>query len=131
MAHELTFESPGFGKRIKGMLGVDFYRLFHTHMFYIFLAIAALIPALILGTSDSAEAVEPVFRNTWSIIAANSPIYAVSDMGEYANMNMVFIFGGIMVSGISNVVICLIGGVLFSGGLGAASSLILNKTSLV
>ena len=37
-------------------------------------------------------------KNTWSIIAANSPIYAVSDMGEYANMNMVFIFGGIMVS---------------------------------
>lgn len=34
-------------------------------------------------------------------------------------------------SGISNVVICLIGGVLFSGGLGAASGLILNKTSLV
>lgn len=34
-------------------------------------------------------------------------------------------------SGISNVVICLIGGVLFSGGLGAVSSLILNKTSLV
>lgn len=34
-------------------------------------------------------------------------------------------------SGIFNVVICLIGGVLFSGGLGAVSSLILNKTSLV
>lgn len=32
------------------------------------------------------------------IIAADTPIYAVSDMGEYANMNMVFIFGGIMVS---------------------------------
>lgn len=98
MTRELKFESPSFGKRIKGMLGVDFYRLFHTPLFYIFLAIAALIPALILGTTDSAEGVEPLYTNTWNIIAANTPIYAVSDMGEYANMNMVFIFGGIMVS---------------------------------
>lgn len=98
MTRELKFESPSFGKRIKGMLGVDFYRLFHTPLFYIFLAIAALIPALILGTTGSAEGVEPLYTNTWNIIAANTPIYAVSDMGEYANMNMVFIFGGIMVS---------------------------------
>ena len=48
---ELKFESPSFAKRLKGMLGVDFYRLFHTPMFYIFLAIAAFIPALILGTT--------------------------------------------------------------------------------
>ena len=44
---EITFESPSFGKRIKGMLGVDFYRLFHTPLFYIFLAIAAIIPAMV------------------------------------------------------------------------------------
>lgn len=98
MARELQFESPSFGKRLKGMLGVDFYRLFHTPMYYIFLAIAAIIPAMILGTTGSAEGVEPLYTNTWSIIAANTPIYAVSDMGQYANMNMVFIFGGIMVS---------------------------------
>lgn len=98
MAHELRFESPSFGRRLKGMLGVDFYRLFHTPLFYIFLVIAAIIPALVLGTSGSAEGVEPLYTNTWNIIAANTPIYAVSDMGEYANMNMVFIFGGIMVS---------------------------------
>lgn len=97
-ANELNFESPSFIKRLKGMMGVDFYRLFHTPMFYIFLAIAALIPALILGTSGSDEGAAPLYTNTWNIIAANTPIYAVSDMGEYANMNMVFIFGGIMVS---------------------------------
>lgn len=34
-------------------------------------------------------------------------------------------------SGIGNVMICLIGGVLFSVGLGAVSNLVLNKTSLV
>lgn len=96
--NKLKFESPSFGERLKGMLGVDFYRLFHTPMFYIFLAIAALIPALILGTSGTAEGAEPLYGNMWNIIAANTPVYAVSDMGEYANMNMVFIFGGIMVS---------------------------------
>lgn len=99
-AHELKFESPSFFKRLKGMLGVDFYRLFHTPMFYIFLVIAAIIPAMILGTTgtEAAEGTASVYTNTWQIIAANTPIYAVSDMGEYANMNMVFIFGGIMVS---------------------------------
>lgn len=94
---ELKFESPSFTRRLKGMLGVDFYRLFHTPMFYIFLAIAAIIPAMILGTSGSGNAA-PLYTNTWQIIAADTPLYAVSNMGEYANMNMVFIFGGIMVS---------------------------------
>lgn len=94
---ELKFESPSFLWRLKGMLGVDFYRLFHTPMFYIFLAIAAVIPAMILGTSGTGGA-EPMYTNTWQIIAAQTPLYVVSDIGEYANMNMVFIFGGIMVS---------------------------------
>ena len=48
-AHELKFESPSFFTRLKGMLSVDFYRLFHTPMYYIFLAIAAIIPAMILS----------------------------------------------------------------------------------
>lgn len=100
MTRALKFETPSFTKRLRGMLGVDFYRLFHTPMFYIFLVIAAIIPAMILGTSgsDTAEGVAPLYTNTWQIIAADTPIYAVSDMGQYANMNMVFIFGGIMVS---------------------------------
>jgi hypothetical protein len=97
---ELVFESPSFFKRLKSMLGVDFYRLFHTPMFYIFLLIAALIPAMILsttGTDSSGESV-PMYSNAWQMIAASKPLYVVNDMGEYANMNMVFIFGGIMVS---------------------------------
>ncbi len=95
--NELKFENPTFIERIKGMLGVDFYRLFHTPLFYIFVAIAAIIPAMILGTSGM-EGSEPIFTNTWNMIAANNPIYVVGNIGEYANMNMVFIFGGIMVS---------------------------------
>lgn len=95
---EPRFESPSFSKRLKGMLGVDFYRLFHTPMFYIFLAIAAIIPAMILGTTGTTEGTGPLYTNTWDIIAADTPLYIVSTIGDYANMNMVFIFGGIMVS---------------------------------
>lgn len=99
-ARQLKFKSPSFLERLKGMLGVDFYRLFHTPMFYIFLVIAAIIPAMILGTTgaESAEGAAILYTNTWHIIATENPLYVVSDIGEYANMNMVFIFGGIMVS---------------------------------
>ena len=47
MENTLKFENPTFSQRMKGMLGVDFYRLLHTPMFYIFLAIAAIIPAMV------------------------------------------------------------------------------------
>ncbi len=97
----LRFDKPSFSKRLRGMLGVDFYRLFHTPMFYIFLAIAAIIPAMVLsmtGMGGPNGGGQPLFTNTWQIIAADSPLYVVNDIGEYANMNMVFIFGGIMVS---------------------------------
>ena len=97
---QLLFESPGFFQRLKSMMGVDFYRLFHTPLFYIFLAIAAIIPAMVLGTTgmETAKGAVPMYTNTWQMIAAKTPLYMVSDIGEYANMNMVFIFGGIMVS---------------------------------
>lgn len=94
---EIKFESPSFTKRLRGMLGVDFYRLFHTPLYYIFLAIAAIIPAMILGMT-TVEGGAPLYSNTWNIVAADTPIYVFNGIGEYANMNMVFIFGGIMVS---------------------------------
>lgn len=96
---ELKFESPSFLTRIKGMLSVDFYRLFHTPLFYIFIAIAAIIPAMIIGTTgmDSSQTAA-IFTNTWHAIAVEKPLYVIENIGQYANMNMVFIFGGIMVS---------------------------------
>ncbi|MGN0386803.1 MAG: hypothetical protein ACI4EX_13095 [Lachnospiraceae bacterium] len=100
--HELNFESPSFFKRLKGMLGVDFYRLFHTPMFYIFLIISALISAMVLGMtsvpSPDGTITEPLYTNAWQIIAAETPLYVVNNIADYANMNMVFIFGGIMIS---------------------------------
>ena len=103
MESRLQFQNPTFTERIKGMLGVDFYRLFHTPLFYIFLGIAAIIPAMIVGTGgmenpQTGEVGTQLYTNVWNIVAANKPLYVISDIGEYANMNMVFIFGGIMVS---------------------------------
>lgn len=95
---ELHFETPSFFKRLKGTLSVDFYRLFHTPLFYIFIAIAAIIPALVSMGGASGNDGARLFDSAWQIVAADSPLYVVNDMGEYANMNMVFIFGGIMVS---------------------------------
>ena len=102
MAQRLQFESPSFWARLKGMLGVDFYRLFHTPLYYIFLAIAAIIPAMVSGFTSmpdqNGNVMEPLYENAWQIIAAAEPLYVIKSIADYANMNMVFIFGGIMVS---------------------------------
>lgn len=99
---ELKFISPSFTQRLKGMLGVDFYRLSHTPLFYIFLAIAAIIPAMVSAMTmmpdQNGNTMEPLYSNVWQIIAATEPLYVVRSIADYANMNMVFIFGGIMVS---------------------------------
>ena len=97
--NDLKFDTPSFGERIKGMLSVDFYRLFNTPLFYIFLAIAAVIPAMIIGTTGmEGSQTGALFTNVWQAIAVDSPLYVIQNIGQYANMNMVFIFGGIMVS---------------------------------
>ncbi len=102
MTLEQKFESPSFIKRLRGMLGVDFYRLFHTPLFYIFLAIAAIIPAMVSAMTmmpdQNGQTMEPLYSNVWQIIAASKSLYVIEGIADYANMNMVFIFGGIMVS---------------------------------
>ena len=102
MTKEIRFESPSFARRIKGMLGVDFYRLFHTPLFYIFLVIAAIIPAMVSAMTmmpdQNGNTMEPLYSNVWQIIAASKSLYVIETIADYANMNMVFIFGGIMVS---------------------------------
>jgi len=98
---EIRFETPAFTRRLKGMLGVDFYRLFHTPLFYIFLAIAAIIPAMVSAMTmmpDPSGNTINLYSNVWQIIAASKSLYVIEGIADYANMNMVFIFGGIMVS---------------------------------
>lgn len=99
----LEFKNPSLIDRIKGMLSVDFYRLFHTPLFYIFLGIAAIIPALVsmgMSTTDptTGQITGSSLENIWIMVAVEKPLYVVNNIAEYANMNMVFIFGGIMVS---------------------------------
>ena len=111
---ELKFESPSFGKRLKGMLGVDFYRLFHTPMFYIFLVIAAIIPALVsMPGQDGSTA--SLYSNVWQIIAASKPLYVIESIADYANMNMVFIFGSFEVN-IGSLILAIFGKMVMSLG---------------
>ena len=100
--NNIEFKNPSLTERIKSMLSVDFYRLLHTPLFYIFLAIAAIIPAMVSAMTmmpdQNGNMMEPLYANVWQIMAAKEPLYVIKTIGDYANMNMVFIFGGIMVS---------------------------------
>ena len=111
-----VFESPKFTDRVKSMLKLDFYRLFHTPVFYIMLGVAALIPAMVLALSiadvapppsssphavNTPQMVMPAFDNTWQLIEstggsaiADNPL----DFAGFANINMLFIFAGLLMS---------------------------------
>lgn len=104
-------------KRMRSLLKLDFYRLFHTPLFYIMLIIAAIIPAMVLGMSgvettgtyggnsyapetvQTAPAME--FTNAWQLIESTggSAVGAnPMDFGGYANINMLFIFAGLLMA---------------------------------
>lgn len=88
-----------FATRMTAMLRLDFYRLFHTPVFYLVVAFAALIPAMVLCLAGGdASAAQASFTNTWQVLSSATPTYVVSDMGEYANINMIYIFGGVLLS---------------------------------
>jgi len=109
------FKSPTFKNRVGSMLNLDFYRLFHTPVFYIMLTISAIIPAMVLSlsgadlttsdnspyVSNSAQMSMPEFDNTWQLIestggsaVADNPL----DFAGFANINMVFIFAGLLMA---------------------------------
>ena len=109
------FESPPFGRRVKSMLKLDFYRLFNTPAFYMMLLIAAMIPALVLtmGGMETPETSNPnsvsvnasspsvEITNAWQLIestggsaVADNPL----DFAGFANINMLFIFAGLLLS---------------------------------
>ncbi|BEH02684.1 hypothetical protein brsh051_19650 [Brooklawnia propionicigenes] len=108
----VTIASPGasrtaVGPRVASLLRLDFYRLFHTPAFYIMLLISALIPALLVATSGSdASGVAGtnqavVYTNAWQLIESAGGSTAGAnplDFGGYANINMVFIFAGLLMA---------------------------------
>lgn len=89
---------------LASMLRLDFYRLVHTPALYVMLLIAAMIPALMaMGGSDASTGASSgiAITNTWQLVeslgesaAGENPL----DMGAYANINMVFIFAGLLMA---------------------------------
>ena len=84
---------------LKSMLKLDFYRLFHTPALYIMLLIAAMIPALMASMTGEDGTI--MYQNAWSLVESiggsqvgENPM----DFSGYANINMVFIFAGILMS---------------------------------
>jgi hypothetical protein len=122
-------EKKNFKTRLRSMLKLDFYRLFHTPVFCIMLCISAIIPAMLLTMSGQDLAVNPnlpdersalvgqaldvgrdlvvsgqtgrEYTNTWELIESTGGSAAGAnplDFGGYANINMVFIFAGLLMA---------------------------------
>lgn len=87
------------GLRLRSMFRLDFYRLLHTPALYIMLAISAMIPAMILTTSGEESGI--VYNNAWQLVESLGGSAAGAnpmDFSGYANINMVFIFAGLLMS---------------------------------
>jgi hypothetical protein len=109
-----TIESGNLFVRVRSMLKLDFYRLFHTPAFYIMLLIAAIIPALIMTSSgvdpnaagtavENTVAAAPVteIENAWQLVESTrgtASEYNMMNMGAFANINMLYIFAGLLMS---------------------------------
>jgi hypothetical protein len=94
------------------MLRLDFHRLFHTPILYVMLTVSAIIPALLLTTTGldaSGAPADPSGRpappsvehtNVWQLIESTGRSGGADplDFGGYANINMVFIFAGLLMA---------------------------------
>lgn len=92
----------GLWARMRSMLKLDFYRLFHTPLLYIMILVSALIPALVLtmvGANEEASA--QTFTNVWQVVemvSGENTGKGLMDLAVMCNINMVFIFVAIFVS---------------------------------
>jgi hypothetical protein len=99
-----TVRSNGIIARLRPLLKLDFYRLFHTPAFYIMLGIAAIIPAMILtmgGAGQDGAAPAMVISNAWQLIESTGGSAVAAnplDFAGFANINMVFIFAGLLMA---------------------------------
>lgn len=87
-------------KRLLPMLKLDFFRLFHTPAFYIMVAVAAMIPALVLtmvGANETGDV--QTFTNVWQVFEGLSGNTAgLMDFANMTNVNMVYIFAALLLS---------------------------------
>lgn len=92
-------ERPGRSLKTEAMLRMDFYRLIHTPAFYIILLISAIIPAMILCMGGDESGV--MYTNAWQLvesISGSAVAEDAMDFAGYANINMVFIFEGLLMA---------------------------------
>lgn len=109
---EIKFEKNTFGRRLKSMLSLDFRRMFTSPMFYIIVAVAAVIPVLVLvmttsvaggttvdpitGMEETVE-MEPI-TNTWQVIESVSGEGGMSsDIMSMCNINLLFFAAAVLV----------------------------------
>ena len=89
-----------FFRRLFPMIKLDFYRLFHTPIFYIMIAVSALIPALVMtmvGANEAGDA--QTFTSVWQVIEGLSGNTAgLMDFANMANVNMLYIFTALLVA---------------------------------
>ena len=96
--------------RIASMLRLDFYRLLHTPALYIMLGVSAIIPAMFLTMTGMETPTAPgaapqpttpgvEYTNTWQLIESTGGTATNAlDFAGYANINMVFIFAGLLMA---------------------------------
>lgn len=111
-ANEIKFEHNSFGKRLKSMLSVDFRRMFTMRLFYIMVAIAAVIPVLVLvmtTTVGGTTSIDPItgeekvvemepITNTWQAVESISGEGGMSsDIMSMCNINLLFFMAAVLV----------------------------------
>ena len=100
MSTTANTKSKQFYNRLMPMIKLDFYRLFHTPIFYIMVLVAALIPALVMTMVGANEGMDvQTYTNVWQVFEGLSGNTAgLMDFANMANINMVYIFAALMLS---------------------------------
>ena len=95
---EIVFEKQSFFKKLKGLINVDFRRMFTMPLVYIMIGISFFMPILILVMiSMMAESNEASsFTNTWQIIGSTG-LTTSMDLTSMCNINMLFFISVIFV----------------------------------
>ena len=106
---ELQFEKQRFGKRLGTMLKVDFRRLFTMPLIYIMLAIALVMPILVVvmvTMMEGSVSVDPQtgvetglegFDSAWQMIAAPSGAPMSMDITSMCNINLMYFAVGVFI----------------------------------
>ncbi|MCI1734499.1 MAG: ABC transporter permease [Bacilli bacterium] len=87
-------------RRLRPLVRMDFYRLFHSSLFFIMTLISAIIPVLVLTMVPASSSSETSsFTNVWQVIESPSGSTAsLFDFSRMCNLNMLYIFVGILVA---------------------------------